>query len=68
MQVKEFEVSINWGTIRGQVFGDLNEESKPIFALHGHLDNSNSFKPLAEILTKHGYYFICPDLPGHGFR
>lgn len=56
----------------GQTFGDpidkaTNKPNKPIVALHGYLDNSNSFKPLASVLCNHGYYVVALDLPGHGF-
>ncbi|CEG58023.1 alpha/beta fold hydrolase [Legionella fallonii] len=42
-----------------------NPENPPIIALHGWLDNANSFDPLAEYL-KNNYYFIAIDFPGHG--
>ncbi|MCF6442173.1 alpha/beta hydrolase [Pseudoalteromonas luteoviolacea] len=43
--------------------------SDAVVCLHGWLDNSNSFKPIAELLTedqkkKYTWYFL--DLPGHG--
>ena len=63
----QFEVEVGWGMVRGQIFGKLNI-GKPIFALHGFLDNSNSFKPVAPHLTAGGKYFIIAiDLPGMGF-
>ncbi|MDI1353124.1 MAG: alpha/beta hydrolase [bacterium] len=40
-------------------------ENPPIIALHGWLDNANSFDQLAECLQQH-YYIIAVDLPGHG--
>lgn len=57
-----------WGNIRGQIFGDPNvKNSKPILCLHGYLDNSNSFRPLAPYLCQNNqYYMIAIDLPGHG--
>ena len=51
--------------MRGQIFGDPLT-SKPIVALHGYLDNSNSFKPMASTLTENGYYVIAFDYPGQG--
>lgn len=38
----------------------------PIIALHGWLDNANSFEFIAQCLQD-DYYIIAPDLPGHGF-
>ncbi|HIC7378090.1 TPA: alpha/beta fold hydrolase [Legionella pneumophila] len=42
-----------------------NPDNPPIFALHGWLDNANSFDDIAQYL-QHDYYFIAVDLPGHG--
>lgn len=48
--------------LQAQAWGN---PSKPrLLALHGWLDNSASFQPLAEILTE--YYVLAPDLIGHG--
>jgi pimeloyl-ACP methyl ester carboxylesterase len=66
----QFEVDVGWGKIAGQIFGKQDaaaKNAKPIFALHGFLDNSNSFRPLASYLTKNNqYYIIAIDLPGMG--
>ena len=43
-----------------------NPEHPAIIALHGWLDNANSFDPLAHYLDDK-FYFIAIDLPGHGF-
>lgn len=37
----------------------------PILALHGLMDNSASFEPLAKLLGEH--YIFAPDLVGHGY-
>lgn len=42
-----------------------NSTNPPILALHGWLDNANSFEPIAQYLQK-DYYLIAIDLPGHG--
>lgn len=42
-----------------------NPKNAPIVALHGWLDNANSFLPIAEYLQEE-YYLIAVDLPGHG--
>ena len=57
------ELKIPGLTIAGRTWG--NKENPPILALHGWLDNANSFEPLAEYL-KDQFYFIAIDLPGHG--
>lgn len=68
MKVEEISIPVPWGQIRGQIFGDPNLATvRPIVCLHGYLDNSNSFKPLAFYLTKsNDYYMISLDFPGHG--
>lgn len=41
-----------------------NPEGAPVLMLHGWLDNSASFQPLASFLSE--YNIIAVDLPGHG--
>ncbi len=69
MDSVEVEIPVGWGKISAQIFGDSkSSKAKPIIALHGYLDNSNSFKPLAPFLTTdQPYYIIAVDLPGMGF-
>ncbi|MBA2648369.1 MAG: alpha/beta hydrolase [Legionella sp.] len=50
-------------TIACKIWGDA--KNPPILALHGWLDNANSFDGIAEYL-QHNFYFIAIDLPGHG--
>jgi len=68
MKTKQIEIQVPWGFIKGQVFGDqTNPNAIPILCLHGYLDNSNSFKPLARHLcVSNEYYMIAIDYPGHG--
>ncbi|CEK09668.1 alpha/beta fold hydrolase [Legionella hackeliae] len=58
-----FTVSIPGFTIAGKAYGDPN--LPPMLALHGWLDNANSFDLLAPYLEKH-FYLLAVDLPGHG--
>ena len=69
MNVKDFEVQVSWGQISGQIFGNPESPSSiPIVAIHGFLDNSNSFKPVAPYLTQNDrFHIISVDLPGMGF-
>ncbi|WP_298626775.1 alpha/beta hydrolase [uncultured Legionella sp.] len=57
------ELSIPGLTIAYKTWG--NPQHPPIVALHGWLDNANSFDYLAQHLQDN-YYFIAVDLPGHG--
>ena len=68
LKIEQIAIPVPWGNIRGQIFGNPSaNNAKPILCLHGFLDNSNSFKPLAEYLTQtNQYYLIALDYPGHG--
>ncbi|BCA94148.1 lipase [Legionella antarctica] len=57
------ELNISGLSIACKVWG--HPENPPIIALHGWLDNANSFAPLAPFL-ENNYYFIAVDWPGHG--
>jgi pimeloyl-ACP methyl ester carboxylesterase len=62
---RENEVAIELPHIRlaGRIWGD---DDKPLLiALHGWLDNANSFVPLAQHLSE--YQLLAVDWPGHGF-
>ncbi len=61
--MKVMELNISGLTIAYKAWG--NPEHQPIIALHGWLDNANSFDYLANEL-QNNYYFIAIDLPGHG--
>jgi pimeloyl-ACP methyl ester carboxylesterase len=61
--MKLLELPIPGFTIACKIWGD--ETNPPLLALHGWLDNANSFDALAEHLKPH-YYVIAMDLPGHG--
>lgn len=61
--MKTLNLAIPGLTIACKIWGNPN--NPPIVALHGWLDNANSFDPLAEYLQNE-YYFIAVDLPGHG--
>ena len=68
MPIKQIEIPMPWGYVKGQIFGQVENYSQtPMLCLHGYLDNSNSFKPLAKYLceTKE-YYMIAVDSIGHG--
>ncbi|EHL29591.1 alpha/beta fold hydrolase [Legionella drancourtii] len=60
----EIIIQIPGFSIAGKTWG--SPENPPILALHGWLDNANSFAPLAPYLQD-DFYFIAADLPGHGY-
>ncbi len=57
-----FSIQTKFNTIEGIEWGNPN--GKTILAVHGWLDNANSFAPLAAQLSD--FRFIAIDLPGHG--
>ncbi|MGC1181931.1 alpha/beta fold hydrolase [Legionella sp.] len=61
--MKEINIRIPGFLIAGKTWG--NPENPPILALHGWLDNANSFTSVAPYLQQ-DFYFIAVDLPGHG--
>ncbi|MFT4058795.1 MAG: alpha/beta hydrolase [Legionella sp.] len=61
--MNEIKIKIPGFTLAGKTWG--NPKNPPILALHGWLDNANSFALMAPYLQT-DYYFIAIDLPGHG--
>lgn len=59
---QEFELALNHICLRGLKFG--LPEKPVVLALHGWLDNANSFAPLAAILPD--YHIIALEFAGHG--
>ncbi|KTD23865.1 lipase A [Legionella lansingensis] len=59
-----FTVSIPGFTIAGKAWG--KPDCAPMLALHGWLDNANSFDLLAPYLADK-FYLLAIDLPGHGY-
>jgi anti-sigma28 factor (negative regulator of flagellin synthesis) len=71
VRVDQIRIGVSWGGhINGQVFSAATPSSNPvttILSLHGYLDNSNSFKPLAtEMLSRNANFkIVALDLPGN---
>jgi pimeloyl-ACP methyl ester carboxylesterase len=63
MKATCFELTIPGFTIACKAWGD--SKLPPMIALHGWLDNANSFDALAPYLENR-YYLVAIDLPGHG--
>ena len=62
MQPRELTIQTRHLAFSVQEWGD--PDGKPVMALHGWLDNSASFTPMASGLK--GIRLIVPDLAGHG--
>jgi len=61
--MKNHKLTVTGLTIAYKAWGKA--KNPPIIALHGWLDNANTFSPLAAYLQDN-YYLIAIDLPGHG--
>ncbi|KTD65909.1 alpha/beta fold hydrolase [Legionella spiritensis] len=64
MNAKTLMLSIPGFTIGYKIWG--HKQNPAILALHGWLDNANSFELLAPCLEQ-DFYVIAVDLPGHGY-
>jgi hypothetical protein len=58
MCIKEFEVPLGYGILKGQMFGDIKINSIIILAVHGFMDNSNRFELLALLFVKTNEFFL----------
>ncbi len=61
---EEFQIPVSYGHIGGKIYGD--PKGSPWIAIHGWMDNCDSFKPLFQYFPQH-LRLICIDLPGHGY-
>ncbi len=57
------ELSINGFSIKAKTWGDPN--GKPVLAIHGWLDNANSFDKVAPLVDDN-IHIVAIDLAGHG--
>ena len=64
LECKEVELSCPWGSVHGLSWGHPSQPH--ILAIHGWLDNCNSFYFLGPALAEAGYHLVAVDLPGHG--
>ncbi|KAI9208558.1 Alpha/Beta hydrolase protein [Polychytrium aggregatum] len=63
-QTGAVEIPLTRGiTVRAKTWG--NPDNERILAVHGWLDNANSFDLIAPPLAEN-HYVVCIDLPGHG--
>ncbi|XP_059484876.1 probable serine hydrolase isoform X3 [Neocloeon triangulifer] len=60
---EEVRIPVPWGHIAGKWWGPRSRQ--PILAIHGWMDNANTFDPLIGLLPS-DLSFLAIDLPGHG--
>jgi pimeloyl-ACP methyl ester carboxylesterase len=61
---KEIKIPVSWGTLKAQVQGKPSAK-RTFVAIHGWLDNSNSFLPMIQQWPDDSRW-ICIDMAGHG--
>ncbi|XP_024882586.1 serine hydrolase-like protein [Temnothorax curvispinosus] len=64
-QCMEIKLSVPWGHVAAKTYG--SPTGKPVLLVHGHQDNLGSFTRLMKYLPKELFYYVCIDLPGHGW-
>ncbi len=60
---KEIKIEVEGQTFAAKVWGD--EKGLPVLAMHGWLDNANTFNRLVPFLE--GLHLVCLDMAGHGY-
>ncbi|XP_011707778.1 PREDICTED: serine hydrolase-like protein [Wasmannia auropunctata] len=61
----EIKLTVPWGHVAARTYG--SSTGKPVLVVHGRLDNAGSFTRLMQYLPKELFYYVCIDLPGHGW-
>ncbi|XP_018343424.1 PREDICTED: serine hydrolase-like protein isoform X3 [Trachymyrmex septentrionalis] len=64
-QFTDIKLSVPWGHVAARTYG--SPTGKPVLAVHGRLDNAGTFTRLMKYLPKELFYYVCIDLPGHGW-
>jgi pimeloyl-ACP methyl ester carboxylesterase len=64
-QFTEIKLSVPWGHIAARTYG--SSTGKPVLMVHGRQDNAGSFTRLMKYLPMDLFYYVCIDLPGHGW-
>ena len=60
--MEEKKIEIGGISVNYKTFG----AGAPVLVLHGWGGSSDSWVKVSELLEKHGYMAVCPDLPGFG--
>ncbi len=70
LKIEQIDVEDPWGgCLKLQVFDDAETADTTFLCVHGYMDNSNSFLPLAQCVAKkttNKYCLIAIDMPGQG--
>ncbi|XP_014486815.1 PREDICTED: serine hydrolase-like protein [Dinoponera quadriceps] len=61
----ELKLTVPWGHIAAKTYG--SSTGKFVLMVHGLMDNMGAFTRLLKYLPMDTHYYVCVDLPGHGY-
>ncbi|KAL6265294.1 hypothetical protein P5V15_002074 [Pogonomyrmex californicus] len=61
----DVKLEVPWGHIAAKTYG--SPSGKPVLLTHGREDNAGTFTRLMKYLPMDLFYYVCVDLPGHGW-
>ncbi|XP_011639141.2 LOW QUALITY PROTEIN: serine hydrolase-like protein [Pogonomyrmex barbatus] len=61
----DIKLEVPWGHIAAKTYG--SPSGKPVLLAHGREDNAGTFTRLMKYLPMDLFYYVCVDLPGHGW-
>ncbi|XP_070166716.1 serine hydrolase-like protein [Polyergus mexicanus] len=62
---KEIKLIVPWGHVAARTYGPSTGEH--VLMVHGRQDNAGSYNRLMKYLPIGFFYYVCVDLPGHGW-
>lgn len=65
IKCKEIKLTVPWGHVAAKTYGPSSGER--VLLVHGRQDNAGSFNRLMKYLPMGFFYYVCIDLPGHGW-
>ncbi|XP_050445299.1 serine hydrolase-like protein [Cataglyphis hispanica] len=65
IKCKEIKLTVPWGHVAAKTYGPSSGEH--VLLVHGNQDNAGSYNRLMKYLPMGFFYYVCIDLPGHGW-
>lgn len=65
IKCKEIKLTVPWGHVAAKTYGPSTGEC--VLLVHGRQDNAGSYNRLMKYLPMGFFYYVCIDLPGHGW-
>lgn len=64
-EYKEIKLIVPWGHVAARTYGSTTGER--VLLVHGLQDNAGAYCRLMKYLPMSFFYYVCVDLPGHGW-